>query len=186
MSDTPDEGPWRVVGSELALDVPWMRVRRDHVLMHPASPAVDYYVWEGPDISTVVPRTPDGDFVLCRQYRHAMGRSLLQFPAGQVDAGESPVEAARRELLEETGYAATTVIPLATVAACPTKYTGLHHLFLAPDVQRQAEPTPDPSEVITVEVVSRADLLRSVGTPDFMVADSVVAALLALNLDQHG
>jgi ADP-ribose pyrophosphatase len=185
VSDAPSDQPWQVLGSEPALDVPWMRIRRDRVVMQPATPAVDYYVWEGPDIATVVPRTPAGDFVLCRQYRHAMGRSLLQFPAGQVDAGEFPAEAARRELLEETGYAAPTLIPLGTIAAYPTKYTGLHHLFLALDAEQQAEPRSDPSEVIALELITRDQLLQSLGTPDFMVADSVVAAFLAVNRDPH-
>ena len=179
MREGPDE-PWTVLDSELALDVPWMRVRRDHLVMQPGTPAVDYYVWEGPDIATVVPRTPAGDFVLCRQYRHAIGRTLLQFPAGQVDPGESPDHAAERELLEETGYAATSLVPLGSIAAHPTKYTGIHHLYLALDVHPRAEPRRDPSEVITVELCSREDLVRRLGTPEFMVADSVVAAFLAL------
>lgn len=185
MSHAQSDDPWRVLDSDMALDVPWMRIRRDRLVMQPATPAVDYYVWEGPDIATIVPRTPTGDFVLCRQYRHALRRSLLQFPAGQVDPGESPADAARRELMEETGYAAGTLVPLGTLAAYPTKYTGLHHLFLAPDVHQQAEPQPDPSEVITIELFSREQLQQSLGTPDFMVADSVAAALLALNRDSH-
>lgn len=183
MGDAPDDRPWQVLDSAWALDVPWMRVRRDRLVMQPGTPAVEYYVWEGPDIATVVPRTPEGEFVLCRQYRHAMGRSLLQFPAGQVDTGESPEEAARRELLEETGYAAPTLVPLGTLAAYPTKSTGLHHLYLALDVHRVAEPRPDPSEAITVELCSRERLRQSLATPDFLVADSVAAALLALDRD---
>jgi ADP-ribose pyrophosphatase len=185
VSDAPSDEPWQVLDSELALDVPWMRVRRDRVVMQPATPAVDYYVWEGPDIATIVPRTPEGNFVLCRQYRHAMGRSLLQFPAGHVDAGESPEDAARRELLEETGYAAPTLAPLGTIAAYATKYTGLHHLFLALDAEQVAEPRSDPSEVITLELFSQDQLLQSLGTPDFMMADSVAAAFLAINRDPH-
>jgi len=180
MSHLERETAWRVIDSDMALDETYMRVRRDRIEMHPGSPTVDYYVWEGQDVATIVPQTPDGDFILCRQYRHAVRSSLLQFPAGQVDAGESPAAAAERELLEETGYTSESLVPLGTVAAYPTKFTGRHHLFLALNVRQHAPPQLDPAEEIAIEKLSRNQLVQILGTPDFIVADSVAAAFLAL------
>ena len=179
MSDADVPGPWRVVESDMALDVPWMRIRRDRLIMRPETDAVDYFVWEGADVATVVPVTAAGEFVLCRQYRHAVRRWLLQFPAGQVNVGESAEEAAKRELVEETGYAAQALVPLGTIGAYPTKFTGLHHLFLALNVRLESQPKPDPAEPGSVELFSRAQLSQMLGTSDFMVSDSVAAALLA-------
>jgi len=59
-----------------------------------------------PGAVMMVPLLPDGRLVMERQYRHPMGRVMLEFPAGKIDAGEAPFACAVRELAEETGYRA--------------------------------------------------------------------------------
>jgi 8-oxo-dGTP pyrophosphatase MutT (NUDIX family) len=157
----------------------WFKVRQDDVEM-PSGATIDgYYVWESPHIATVVPVTTDKRFVLCRQYRHAVGKVMLQFPAGIVGAGESPEAAARRELEEETGYTAGELEHLGDIAVYPTKLSGWHHLYLARDVQPGGTVVDDPHEPIEVVLASTSELYRMVDTNQFQVGDSVAAALLA-------
>jgi ADP-ribose pyrophosphatase len=83
----------------------FMDVRRDEVRLPDGSLAAREYIVH-PGAVMVVPLLDDGRLVIERQYRYPMGRVMLEFPAGKLDAGEAPLTCARRELLEETGYSA--------------------------------------------------------------------------------
>ena len=83
----------------------FLDVRRDTVAHADGSRATREYIVH-PGAVMVVPLLADGRLVMERQYRYPMGRVMLEFPAGKLDAGEAPFDCARRELAEETGYRA--------------------------------------------------------------------------------
>ncbi len=83
----------------------FLDVRRDAVRLPDGAVAVREYIVH-PGAVMVVPLLPDGRLVVERQYRYPMGRAMLEFPAGKLDAGEVPLACAVRELAEETGYRA--------------------------------------------------------------------------------
>ncbi|WP_040479849.1 NUDIX hydrolase [Longispora albida] len=171
---------WRTVRSEPCIDSPYFRVRRDDVELPSGDVVPGYHVWESKDIATVVPVTPGGEFVLVRQWRHGTGQLMLQFPAGGVDAGETALEAARRELREETGYLAGNFVHLGDTSSYPTKMTGWSRLFLAEDAYPGAVPADDPMEQTEIVVVDAAGLRELIETNQFQVADSLAAALLTM------
>jgi len=74
------------------------------------------------------------EVVLVREYRHGIQKTILQLPGGSVDEGESPLEAAKRELLEETGYQSNTFIEIGQVNPNPANYSNTMYAFLALDV----------------------------------------------------
>jgi 8-oxo-dGTP pyrophosphatase MutT (NUDIX family) len=86
-----------------------------------------------PDWCNIVPLTADGRILLVRQHRWGTDMPSLEIPGGLVDEGESPLEAARRELREETGYDAGSIVELGRVHPNPALQANELHMFLARD-----------------------------------------------------
>jgi ADP-ribose diphosphatase len=103
-----------------------------------------------PGAAAVVPLTADGEVLLIRQYRRAAGGFIYEVPAGKLDAGESPLQCAARELAEETGVSAGRLEPLGSILTTPGFTDEVIHLFLARDL-RPAEQHLDADELLTVE-----------------------------------
>jgi ADP-ribose pyrophosphatase len=105
------------VATEQVFDGALLDVRRDQVRLPNGRTAVREYVVH-PGAVAIIPILDSGELLLERQYRYAPGAELIELPAGKIDGGESTLETARRELLEETGYEAgswayvTTIIPI--------------------------------------------------------------------------
>lgn len=158
------ERKWEIVSSEYVLESPWYRVRRD-VCRLPNGTVVDsYFVREHAGFSVVFALTPDNLVVFNRQYKHGIGESVLELPAGSLEPDEDPTDCARRELEEETGYVATEFERVAQFITDPTSSTGRIHLFLArgatPGGTIAREVTED-IEVVLVPLGRLVDEIRS-------------------------
>jgi ADP-ribose pyrophosphatase len=121
--------------------------------------ALEYFVLELADWVNVVPVTSARELVMVRQYRHATRGVTLEIPAGSVKENEVPADAARRELLEETGYAAGNLIHLGTWECNPALQTNRLHSFLGLDVEMVAEPAAELDEGLEVMTVPQAHWL---------------------------
>lgn len=132
--------PWTRLSSEEVADCRVFKVRRDISADPRDGRAHDFYVIESPDWINVIPLTDDGQVVLIEQYRHGTGEISLEIPGGMVDAGESPADAAARELLEETGYEACEVALLGKTRPNPAIQNNWIHTFLARGVRYRHEP----------------------------------------------
>jgi ADP-ribose pyrophosphatase len=100
------QASWQLLSSTTVLDSRWIRVLRNEYRRPPRGETVsDYYIVEKSDFVMVVPVLAD-TVLLVKQYRPATDRVYLALPAGYIDSGESPQDAAVRELAEETGYTA--------------------------------------------------------------------------------
>jgi len=103
-----------------------------------------------PGAAAMVPLLDDGKVILVRQYRHAVGKFLLEIPAGTLEPDEGPMECARRELVEETGYEAENLAKLAEILPAPG-YTDEHiHIFLATRLTSAEQKLQD-DEVLQVQ-----------------------------------
>jgi ADP-ribose diphosphatase len=112
----------RVVSLRLdEFDLPDGRVLKHEVVEHKGAVAI-------------VALADDSRVLLIRQWRHAVGEWLHEIPAGTLEPGEAPEACARRELIEETGFAADSVAPLVSFYTSPGFTTELLHVFLAQDL----------------------------------------------------
>jgi ADP-ribose pyrophosphatase len=172
--------PWELLSSHRVLDEKWFRVRRDVVRVPSGAVLDDYFVWDSPRIVTVAPFTADGRFVLCQQYRHAIGLVTYQFPAGMADGDEPAEEAARRELEEESGFVGGSLRHLLRVTPFGTKMTELEDIFLAEGVTPDGAAADDDVEQTRVVLVTPAELVDLVLANEIHGATSALAAFLAL------
>ncbi|MBD0256501.1 MAG: NUDIX hydrolase [Cytophagales bacterium] len=175
-----DPQPWKTLRTEMVLDLRWYKVRREEVQLPDGRILDDYYVSVRPEVALVFPVTAEGEVIMVRQYKHGAREILLELPGGVCDADEPPEEAARRELLEETGYAATRLTHLATLHDDPTKNTNRFHLFLAEGAHPVREQALDETENIRVERVPLGEMKRKVLAGEITVANSVAITFLAL------
>lgn len=145
--------PWTTLASETLLARWWMTLRADRVRLPDGHVIDEYHVAEYPDWACVLALTDGGEAVLVEQYRHGVGRVLLELPAGMVDPGEDPAAAARRELAEETGYRARQWDRLGALAVEPGRHTNYGHVYVARGCERVAAPRLEPGEDLRVRAV---------------------------------
>jgi 8-oxo-dGTP pyrophosphatase MutT (NUDIX family) len=113
----------------------------------------NFYVLETPDWVNVIPITPEGKVVLIRQYRVGVNEVTLEIPGGMVDEADGdPAESARRELLEETGYAAEGFVKIGRVTSNPAFINNYTHTYLALNARLTGQTSFDSAEYIEFEL----------------------------------
>jgi ADP-ribose pyrophosphatase len=151
-------------------------VRRDRVRLPNGREATREYVVH-PGAVLIVPILPDGRLVLERQFRYPIGRVMLEFPAGKIDSQETPLATARRELAEETGYAAQTWQRLGTVHPEIGYSTEAIELFVATKLTHVGAQLDD-GEFLDVVLMTEGELLAAFDRGE-VTDGKTVAALFA-------
>ena len=151
---------WKVLESEYLVRRPWLTARRDRLELPDGRIIPEYYVLEYPDWVNVVAITKDGQFVMERQYRHAARKISLELPCGVMEEGETPLEAAQRELLEETGFGGGQWKKLMELSPNPSAMSNTTHCFLAIGVEKIAEQHLDETEELSVLFMTKEEVKR--------------------------
>lgn len=173
-ADPPPFTPFRRESSTRLVDSPWCALRRDHVRLEDGH-TQDYYVFEVSPAVVVVPVLPDGSLLTLWQYRYPLGISHWEIPAGRMDPGESPTEAAARELLEETGHRAARLTPLPGFHPINGISPHYAHPFVAHDCERVRDPAPEATERLSLHVMDEALVRRRLLRGDFTDAFTALA-----------
>lgn len=132
-----------------------------------------------PGATAIIAVTDDNKIVMERQFRYALGEPLLEIPAGKLDKGEDPLECAKRELAEETGYSAAEWRPLGVIATSPGFCNETLHLYLAKGLT-MGTTNWDPDEYVEIEYYTLPELLEAIQKENIKDSKSLAAIMLAL------
>lgn len=145
---------WKVIESSYLLRHKHLTVRKDHVITQSGVDIPDWYVLEYPDWINVIAITDDDLFVMERQYRHGLGTVGFEICAGIIEEGETPLQAAQRELKEETGYGEGKWELFNISSPNPSSMNNRNYTFLANGVRRISDQVLEDTEEIDVCLLS--------------------------------
>lgn len=145
---------WKILSSEYLVRAPWAVLRRDQCEMPSGHIVPEYYVLEYPNWVNIVALTNENKVILVKQYRHGAGKEFLEIPGGVIDEGEDALTAAKREMLEETGYAFESMEKLVDLYPNPATSTNITTTFLAKGGVKVKEQALDDQEEIEVLLFS--------------------------------
>ena len=166
---------WNILESTEVLEHPVLSVTRSRRRL--GSHTGEFVTLHSSDWVNVVPVTADGRVVLIKQWRHGSQDWAVEIPGGLVDPGETPVQAAARELAEETGYAAPKLTFLGKVNPNPALFDNTCHTLLAQGAAPAGEPDLDAGESIEVFTVKAEHLPGMVASGE--IDHCIVIAALA-------
>lgn len=149
---------WETIDSRYVIQRPWLTARCDTVRLPNGTIHPEYYVLEYPTWINVIAITSDGDFVMVEQYRHGLGDVFTELVAGVAEEGEAPMDTARRELLEETGYGNGTWQQFMVLSQNPSSTNNLTYTFLATDVEKIDTQHLDATEDIAVRLLTPTEV----------------------------
>jgi 8-oxo-dGTP pyrophosphatase MutT (NUDIX family) len=177
--------PWTTRSRRTLLDLsPWLSVE-ERVVELPDGRVIEDWPWvESREFANVVAVTEGGDFLLFRQTKYAVERATLGPVGGYLDPGEAPLDAARRELLEETGYEAAEWRSLGRYVVDGNRGCGVGHLYLARGARKVAEPNADDLEEQELVLLTRAEVEEALVAGELEVlswAATLALALVALD-----
>jgi 8-oxo-dGTP pyrophosphatase MutT (NUDIX family) len=171
--------PWKVLARRTLVERRYLELRQEHVQLASGQEIEDFYVIDMSDWAAVLCVTRSHEVVLVRQYRHGIAKESIELPAGALEAGEAPEVAAKRELLEETGYVSSRWCRIASLATDPSRQTAHAHFFCALDAERVREPRLDDAEELTTMLVSPGELVELVESGQIVHGMHIAAILLA-------
>ena len=158
-NETEDIKKWRTVSSRYIIKRPWLTARCDEVELPNGVRNPEFYVLEYPTWVNVIARTTDGLYVMVRQYRHGLDCVLTEPCAGVAEKGETPEQAARRELLEETGFGGGEWSLISVLSANATSMSNLSYSFFATGVVKISEQYLDETEDVKCMLMTKGELM---------------------------
>jgi len=173
--------PWKVLASKSVYRFdPWLAVERQEIELSDGRVIDDYHRITLQDFAGIVARAEDGRYLVTRHYRHGPGRVCLTLPGGALDASEAPLDAAKRELREETGYETTRWRSLDSYTVNANYGCGTAHFFAAEEARETATVNSVDLEHTELVLMSKEELLAARDRGEFAAMGSAAAILLAI------
>ncbi len=177
--------PWKILKtSEIFTADPWLSLSVQQVRVPDGRIIDDFYQLALPDFIVVFAETLTGDVIMIRQYKHGARRTSLTLPGGLVEKGEKPLDAAKRELLEETGYRAENWQSLGAYVVNGNLGCGQGHFFMAAGAKQVQEPKSGDLETMEVELLTRKRIAEALRNGEVMLLNH--AAVIALAMMAEG
>lgn len=169
--------PWKVLREDSVYQAkPWLEVWRQTLRLDDGKIIDDYHRIYFPDYIAVFSETADGRVILLRQYRNGIGSVDLAFPGGSIEPGEQAKDAARRELLEETGYTSDEWQFLGQYSVHSNYGCGKAHFFYAKNAKKKLEPEANDLEATEIVFLTREELRNAITSGKMKALDSAALA----------
>ena len=166
--------PWLILDSKIVFETPIFNLCASRVRSTKNNHEDNFYSISTSDWVNVIPITSDGQVILIRQYRHGIDEYNLECPGGLIDITDNtPLDAARRELLEETGYSSQIIISLGWVHPNPAFQQNHCHYFLALDACKESEQNLEPLEVLDIYPVPLKSIEQLIADGDISHAVTI-------------
>jgi ADP-ribose pyrophosphatase len=168
----------KTIQSSLIFKNPWIELYQDKIKKRNGN--IVYYTWyKASDVVVIVPFLNRDTLIMISQYRYPLQKVLLEFPAGHIENGEDMNKAAKRELLEETGYVANEIQYMYTYHPSVSRSRQLVHIFKAEGLIEKNESNHDSTEdIITVETVFVKELKAKIKERKIESAGTLLAYLI--------
>ncbi len=173
--------PWKVLSSKYLLQDRWLTLRADQCETDRGTTIDPFYIFEKVDWVHVVGFDDQNRILILRQYRHGARKICVELPCGAIDESDNaPLDAMKRELMEETGCIAERIESLGSVYANPARQTNQVHSFVAFGVHQVADQQLDDTEEIEFEFVDIATVMQLIDSGDFSQSLHISSIFLAL------
>lgn len=149
----------KILSSRYLSKETWATIRVDHIRLNNGTEIPDYYVHEYPNWVNVIAVTREQQLIIIQQYRHGIQEYIYEIPAGVCDpTDENPLESAKRELFEETGYGNGNWSEIMLISPNPATHSNWCYCFLATDVEKISDQHLEPTEEILVSLLEKNEV----------------------------
>lgn len=170
---------WKRLNRKNVYDSKFLKVYEDTVELPNGVVIDDYTVIQKPSIVMVVATTKQSKVITLQEYKYAAGESLRTLPAGHIKEDEKPEEAARRELMEETGFSGNDFEEIGTLYDYPTK--DLHRVYVvrATNVEKTGQERHEATENLSYELTTTEDLKGQIAKGEWKASSAMAALTLS-------
>jgi ADP-ribose pyrophosphatase len=174
--------PWKTLHTKTIFSAsPWLTLSVEQVELPDGQIVSDYYHIQLQDYVVIFAQIPNGEVIMLRQYKHGAGRVSLTLPGGGLAAGETPLAAAQRELLEETGYEAEDWQLLCPFVSSANYRCSQGYIFAAKNARQIAAPNSGDLEEMETVLMPPIQVIEAVQQGEVVVLGTLAAIALALN-----
>lgn len=172
---------WKRLGRNILIDTKFLKVYEDKVELPNGNIIPDYSIIEKPSFSMIVALDSDNNIVTIDEYKYAIDRTIHTLPAGHIEKNEDPIDSAKRELAEETGFTGGDWQYLGEYYDYPTKDLHKVHFIKAVGVTKTQLIKLDNNENLTQRVISLSTLKSEISQGEWR-ANATLAAFVAAGL----
>lgn len=177
MDSDKDLPIWTIDSSEYVINDRYLKLRRDSCTTPQGGKVGTYYVLELKDWINCIAIDKDANVMMLRHYRHGVQKYLMEFIGGGMEEGETPEEAAKREVEEETGYTGGSIFHVGTSYPNPANHTNQVHTYLVVNGEVSQDQNLEVGETITVEKIPLKTVIEEMSKPDSVYPAIYIAAL---------
>lgn len=164
---------WELLSEENISPSEWFPLFRHTVKLPNGHILGDYYISKLGDVSMIIPITEEGEFVFVRQYKHGIQEITLEFPAGIIEKGQTPLCAAYSELEQETGIKANNIVLLGELRTLPSKNFSRFYGFIAKNAMITTKQQLDISEEIEVMLLTAKQVEEKIISGEINCSDTI-------------